>query len=326
MVKRQLILVAVDQQSDVARAISVALETASAHEADVHVIHVVARSAVHFDDRVGPSTVGPHQDPVVNIGGLRAAMQLADDDSVRVRSVMLRGTPENVIPAYAQLHQATSLVLERDYGSSRFWRNGRLVDEMVRRSPIPVLVLPKRQTGDPEESGIRRIVTPVDFSIASAVALRAAVELSGRRGARIALLHTMKDVPRRMVFGGSEAWQVIRQLPAQKEAVAERLRLKAAFFGADDVDIEVSTGVADSAIHAIATRRDTDLIVMGIAHRSRLDRLLFGSTLRRVLRRATVPVLVVPVVAGRQTWPDQPAIEQIGGPQWTESGADPATA
>jgi nucleotide-binding universal stress UspA family protein len=197
---------------------------------------------------------------------------------------------------------------------------------VVRRSPIPVLVLPKRQRGDPDESGIRRIVTPVDFSVASAVALRAAVELSSRRGARVTLLHALKDVPRRMVFGGSEALEVIRRLPAQKEAVAERLRQKAAFFGADDVDIEVSTGVADGAIHAIATRTDADLIVMGIAHRSRLDRLLFGSTLRQVLRRATVPVLVVPVVGGRQAWPDESAVEQIGGRRWTESAARPATA
>ena len=59
-----------------------------------------------------------------------------------------------------------------------------------------------------------------------------------------------------MVFSGGEAWEVVRRLPAQVEAVAERLRRKAAFFGADDVDTEVATGVADGAILEIATRSD----------------------------------------------------------------------
>ena len=61
----------------------------------------------------------------------------ADHDGVHVRPVTLRGEPERVIPAYAQLHQAAVLVVERDYGSSRFWRNGRVVDEMARRRRYP---------------------------------------------------------------------------------------------------------------------------------------------------------------------------------------------
>ena len=69
------------------------------------------------------------------------------------------------------------LVVERDYGSSRFWRNSRVVDAMARRSPIPLLVLPKRRTTERDESAPRRILTPIDFSIASAVALRTAVDL-----------------------------------------------------------------------------------------------------------------------------------------------------
>ena len=183
---------------------------------------------------------------------------------------------------------------------------------LARRSPIPLLVLPKRRTTERDESAPRRILTPVDFSIASAVALRTAVELARRHGARLTLLHSLNDVPRHMTFSGGGAWEVVRRLPARKEAAAERLRRKAAFFGADDVDTEVATGLADGAILEIARRSDPDLIVMGSAHRSWLDRVLFGSTLRRVLRRATVPVLVVPVVAGAHTWPNEHLVDQLG--------------
>ena len=37
---------------------------------------------------------------------------------------------------------------------------------------------------------------------------------------------------------------------------------------------------------------------MGVPPRSRFDEVLFGSTLRTVLRRAEVPVLVLSVLAG----------------------------
>jgi len=306
---------------------NVALSIAKAREADVHAIQVVSHRAVHLDDRTGPWTLESREDRGVAIGARLASMSpSADHDEVRVRSVRLRGEPEHVIPSYAQLHQATILVVERDFGSSRFWRNGRVVDEVARQSPIPLLVLPKRQRRDREEPGVRRILAPVDFSIASAVALRTAVDLSRRHGARVTLLHALKDVPQSMVFSGSEAHAVVRRLPAQKEAVAERLRRKAAFFGSDDVDTEVATGVADGAILEIATRSNANLVVMGIAHRSWLDRLLFGSTLRRVLRRATVPVLVVPVVVGAQTWPHEPVVEQVSSRAWTESAVDRVAA
>ena len=129
-----------------------------------------------------------------------------------------------------------------------------------------------------------------------------------------------------MTFSGGAAWEVIRQLPARKEAAAERLRRKAAFFGANDVDTEVATGLADGAILEIARRSDPDLIVMGSAHRSSLDRVLLRSTLRRVLRRSTVPVLVVPVVAGAHTWPNEHLVDQLGSRVLSDSAGDRVAA
>lgn len=328
MFKRQLVIVAIDHASDVERTMDVALSTAKTRGADVHVIQVIPHQAVHVDDRRGLWTFDSQDDRGVNIGArLVSILQSAGHDGVGVRSVMLRGMPEQVIPAYAQLHEATMLVVERHYGSARVWRSARVVDELARQSPVPLLVLPKQQRREREEPGpLRRILTPVDFSIASVVALRAALALSRHHGARITLVHALKHVPQHMVLSGSEAWDVVRQLPAQVEAVTERLRRKAAFFGAVDVDTAVATGVADGTILEAATHTDADLIVMGIARRSWLDRVLFGSTLRRVLRRATVPVLVIPVVAGAHAWPNERVVEQLGSRVWTESAVDSLAA
>ena len=158
MFKRQLVLVAIDRATDVERTMEVALSAAKAREADIHVIQAVSHSAVHGDDRLGRWAFEPHDTHGVSIGAqLASILRSADDDGVRVQSVTLRGEPEHVIPAYAQLHQATMLVVARDYGSSRFWRSARVVDEVARRSPIPLLVVPKRQRREREEPGLRRI-------------------------------------------------------------------------------------------------------------------------------------------------------------------------
>jgi nucleotide-binding universal stress UspA family protein len=42
--------------------------------------------------------------------------------------------------------------------------------------------------------------------------------------------------------------------------------------------------------------------VMGVPPRGRMDEVLFGSTLREVVRQAVSPVLVLPVVAGAHEW------------------------
>ena len=287
---------------------------------------VVPHRAARIDD-FGRGAFGPHDQHRAGIEArLASFLRSADHDGLRVQRLTLRGEPEQAVPAYAQLHEASLLVTEQNYGSSRFWRNGRVVDELARQSPMPVLVLPRRPRREKEEPALGRILAPVDFSIASGVAIRTAVNLSRRHGARVTLLHAMTNVPQRMVYSGSEAVEVVRRLPARGRAVAERLRRKAGFFGANDVDTEVVTGVADGAILETAARSDADLVVMGVANRSWLDRALFGSTLRRVLRRATVPVLAVPVVAGARAWPDEPAGRQISRGAWTDSAVERVAA
>ena len=230
----------------------------------------------------------------------------ADHDGVRVqtrhvaRRARTRHSGVRAAPRGLRYWWSSATTAAHGSGETAAWWTNWRADRRYRCSCCQ-----SDSTTERDELRPRRILTPVDFSIASAVALRTAVELARRHGARITLLHTLNDVTRHMIFSGGEAWEVIRRLPAQKEAAAERLRRKAAFFGATDVDTEVATGLADGAILEIARRSDPDLIVMGSAHRSWLDRMLFGSTLRRVLRRATVPVLVVPVVAGAHAWPNE---------------------
>ena len=126
-------------------------------------------------------------------------------------------------------------------------------------------------------------------------------------------------MPGHLVFSGSQAWEVVRRLPGRKDAVAARLRRKAAFLRAGDVDAVVATGAAVGAILENARRSNPDLIVMGSPHRSWFDRVLFGSTLRRVLRRATVPVLG----GARRRWRSAMAEREATSPPARRPGMDP---
>jgi nucleotide-binding universal stress UspA family protein len=317
MFTRQLVLAAIDHVTDVERTLEVALRSAKARGADIHVLRVARGRAVPVEANDGGTSARRHRDAVDARIALIA--RSGEPDGVEVRRVWLRGAPQDVIPAYAQLHQASLLVVERDYGSGRVWRSGRVVNQISRQSPMPLLVLPKRGRHERDTRGAHRILTAVDFSVASAVALRTAVDLSRRHGGRVTVLHALDEEPR-IAFSGSEAWGQVRQQSARADAVVERLRRKAALFGADDVDAEVATGDADRAILTAATRQGAGLIVMGLPHRSWIDRLLAGSTLRRVLRRATVPVLVIPVVAGGHAWPAGPNGDEIGSARGADTG------
>ena len=78
-----------------------------------------------------------------------------------------------MIPAYAQLNAASTIVVGRDYGTSRFWRNGGVANRISRSSPVPVIVLPtSAPVGPAAPVSLKRIMVAVDFNVASAIGVR----------------------------------------------------------------------------------------------------------------------------------------------------------
>jgi nucleotide-binding universal stress UspA family protein len=75
----------------------------------------------------------------------------------------------------------------------------------------------------------------------------------------------------------------------------------------------VVEGSPADAILQTASREDARLIVMGIQARGALDRLIFGSTTRRVMQAATCPVLSIRASETTALWPASPAIAAARG-------------
>jgi nucleotide-binding universal stress UspA family protein len=228
------------------------------------------------------------------------SIRAAEGGGLHVRTIAYRGNPHETIAAYAQLTKARLLVAGKHYGSRRWPRNTRFVSTLTRLAPAPVLVLPaERHLAKGGTAPFRHVVSAIDFTVASAVALRTVLDLIRRSGARLTAVHALADAPP-MSFSGGEAGRAARMLRDRAAQASERLREKI------PAEVRVDTRVATSAPHRaildVAAEVDADVIVMGVAPRSRVDEVLFGSTLRRVLRSAKVPVLVLPVPAGAFKW------------------------
>lgn len=293
MSKRSLVIVPVDGSQETERTVRYALNIAKQRGADVHAVQVIRRS--------GRLWSAPESEKRLRTR-LRALRPDAAHEGVFLRIVTLRGTPERVIPAYAQVVAASLVVVGHHYGSSRLWRNSSVARRLGRSSPVPVLVVPPG--ADAEAPPPNRIVAPVDFRVASAMALRNAVDLANRHGAHLTVLHAM-ELPEHMVFSGGEAWRLVRRLPVDAELRSEVLKRTARAHGAPNAEPVVATGDAHRLIVDTVTQTAADLIVMGVAPRSWMDEMVSGSTLRAVLRHTTAPVLVVPVVAGDYEWVDE---------------------
>jgi len=103
---------------------------------------------------------------------------------MRVRHVTHKGEPAKAIPAYAQLAVAAVIVIGKYYGSPRWRRSAGVAGSLSRSAPVPVLIVPPQ---DATNTSLRtgpftNIVSAVDFTVSSAVALRTALDLARTNG------------------------------------------------------------------------------------------------------------------------------------------------
>ena len=293
MSKRSLVIVPVDGSRETEHTVRYALSIAKQRGADVHAVQVVRRNAGLW--------FAPENEKSLRTR-LRALRPAAAGEGVFLRIVTLRGAPERVIPSYAQLVAASLVVVGYHYGSSGLWRNSSVARRLSRSSPVPVLVLPAGTAAEARPP--KRIVAAVNLTVASTIALRTAADVSKRHRAHLTVLHAM-ELPEHMVFSGGEAWRLVQRLPVDAELRSEVLKRTARAHGVPNAEPVVETGDAHRLIVDTVAKSGADLIVMGVAPRSWMDEMASGSTLRAVLRHATVPVLVVPVVAGDYEWVDE---------------------
>jgi len=173
--------------------------------------------------------------------------------------------------------------LGRDSDASR----GLGVDGMriVRRSPVPVLIIPEDVAWPP-----RRVLCAVDFSEASERALDAAVMLANAISAPLTALHVIETEP---VFD----WATFGMTaPPDTAALAAKAQRKLKTLLADrDAGANVAAvcveGSASRIISTMVHSEEVDLLVIGSIGRSAFQEVLVGGTTERVLRKMPCAIL-----------------------------------
>jgi nucleotide-binding universal stress UspA family protein len=216
-----------------------------------------------------------------------------------VQTAVLEGPVAQTLAEYAAAAQA-DLIVMATHGRgafSRFWL-GSVADELLRRSPAPVLVLRPAAGAAPSNYAapqVRHILVPLDGTAVAEAALPPAAALARLFGAGLHLVRAVEPVPVPAAVPDLAAGRPpVTELAARARAYLGRAagRLRAA-------DLPVDTHVAahdflESAAPAVLEEAEgADLIVMATHGRGRVARFLLGSVADQVVRGADVPVLVV---------------------------------
>jgi nucleotide-binding universal stress UspA family protein len=178
------------------------------------------------------------------------------------------------------------------------WIYGSVADAVLRRSPVPVLLVPSTcERPWAVNTTPLRVLVPLDGSELAEAAVGPAGELMGPGGATLLLLQAVEPVLPIAADGMSYAhpFDEEAELAAARtylEGVAAQARAKGW-----TTEVEAVIGYPASSIAAVAREQAVDVVAMATHGRGGMARLVLGSVATGVLQRAHVPVLVVPPAA-----------------------------
>lgn len=292
------VLVPLDGSEFSERALPLATEIARSTRGELHLVqvHVVLPTAIP------PLTGAPYfnadLDARLRSTEKQALRHLAYrvGDGVTARTALLQGQIVPALIRYAR-EEDIDLVVGTTHGRGGFSRAllGSVADELVRRSALPVIALRPDAASVAPAVRIARIMIPLDSSPVAERVIESAIMLARATGAAIVLFYAVMPL---YVAGTSRepALRIDEDL-LERDRAAASLQLERIANGLRDrqlvVTVEVTTH-EDPAVAIIrqAARTGADLIAMATHGRGGLRRIALGSVGDRVLRGATVPVLL----------------------------------
>lgn len=133
---------------------------------------------------------------------------------------------------------------------------------------------------------MKKLLLATDLSLRSDRALRRALAMAARPGVELTILHVVDSEPDEP---GHEA-----ALAAARRTLTEQVEAAAPDAArGEDYELAVTHGRAFAGILRVALEWDADLIVMGYQRDEPFRELFLGSTIDRVLKVGTTPVLIV---------------------------------
>jgi len=296
---QQTVLVPLDGSPFAEQALPTAVALARRLGADLDLLMVVTPGiAPRFSEHMTETEATRHEEARQ---GAKAYLEgvgarLAAESGITPSLFVGMGPITEAIERHVQDHDV-SLVVLTSHGRGTIQRAwlGSVTDGLVRRAPVPVLVVRPQDGGAPEGAGtFRRVLIPLDGSPAARAILAPALDLLGTEGvlyilARVVVAHAavstylphMAEENRRIEEARAEATELLAQRKAELEARGATVETR----------IVDHTGAAH-AILALAEEAGADLIAMTTEGRGGIGRLLVGSVADKVIRGSSLPILV----------------------------------
>jgi len=279
------VLCGTDLSDNARRALGAAAELAQMYGAKLVVAHVIQTWDERYDFLVQDLTEKLTEEARTQLGAELA--RLGQTKTVPVEVVIKKGEPLECLLDAVRETQADLVVLGRKGVTNDDDEElGCLPDCMLQASPVSVLVVHPDHPRD-----IKSIVCPMDFTECSVLGLNWAVDLARReRIASIAVINTYQ-VPRGYIEAGMTYETACERMRRLHQEDADKVLAPYAA-GSVKIEVDLVEGPTAPTITRAAKERHSDLVVLGTHERSQFTAFLVGGTAKRILRNASVSVLV----------------------------------
>jgi nucleotide-binding universal stress UspA family protein len=166
---------------------------------------------------------------------------------------------------------------------------GAVVEEVVAQAPCHVAIMKAAAPA----GEYKRILVPVDGSVASRMAVELALRYAEGAGAELALAVLTERRPQAAAYGDASGTHATSEIPSTSEEELERISVA---FRATEVRpsiLHLAHDPRSSAVAQAVERGKYDLVVLGAENRAIQHRLFFGYENERLIRATRVPVVVV---------------------------------
>ena len=265
MLRINKILVPDDFSDHSETALGFALDLASRHGAEVHVMYAQVLHGEPFEPSTYPAAHNERVREEMKKRVMRQAEFMRQAESLDLQALAITyEVTQDVAPAPAILRYAD----EHD---------------------IDLIVM-----GTHGRRGLRSILAPTDFSHHALVALRHARELADYYDAHLDVVHVIEETVY-PAFYNLTAYSIYDTQPDLEEQARKQLRkMYREVFGPEkNVDFHVLTGHAAQSITEFAREQGHDMIVMATHGLTGLAHLFIGSVAEKVVRTAPCPVFTV---------------------------------
>jgi nucleotide-binding universal stress UspA family protein len=223
-------------------------------------------------------------------------------EGLLVEPHFVEGVAADVIVGTAEEARASLIVMStHGHGGLGRWLYGSVAHEVLRRVPIPVLLVSAVCSRTWSEGQPLRVLVPLDGSVLATEALIPASDLAASLGGEILLLGVVEPSTAMYVDAPIQATSDLATEEAEAEAYLHKAAADLRAATMVPISIRVVHGDAAATIAKVAREAEADVIAMATHGRGGLARLVLGSVATRTLQQSSVPVLMYRAVAVRQT-------------------------